>query len=102
MLFHGYLPPPGIMTEYLFTKIFLRVPNIRLVKQSYLYSLALPARSNAGGQAAAATGQDERSGPSGAEGGFPHSCAQSSLPGPSGADGPQRLGEPFNAKMCLH
>ncbi|KTF85739.1 hypothetical protein cypCar_00006735 [Cyprinus carpio] len=66
VLFHGYLPPP-----------------------------ALPARSSVGGgQAAAVAGPEERSGPSGAEGGYPRSCPQSSLPGPSEADGPQRLVDP--------
>lgn len=65
VLFHGYLPPP-----------------------------ALPVRSSAGGQAAAVAGPEERSGPSGAEGGYLRSCPQSSLPGPSGADGPQRLVDP--------
>jgi len=54
---------------------------------------ALPARSSAGGQAAAVAGPEEHSGPSGAEGGYLRSCPLSSLPGPSGADGPQRLGE---------
>uniref|UniRef100_A0A671MQV8 BTB/POZ domain-containing protein KCTD3-like n=1 Tax=Sinocyclocheilus anshuiensis TaxID=1608454 RepID=A0A671MQV8_9TELE len=43
----------------------------------------------------------ERSGPSGAEGGYPHSCPQSSLPGPSGADGPQRLGSPVDPRKVL-
>uniref|UniRef100_A0A8C2G8V8 BTB/POZ domain-containing protein KCTD3-like n=1 Tax=Cyprinus carpio TaxID=7962 RepID=A0A8C2G8V8_CYPCA len=47
-----------------------------------------------GGQAAAVAGPEERSGPSGAEGGYPRSCPQSSLPGPSEADGPQRLVDP--------
>ncbi|KAK2878687.1 hypothetical protein Q8A67_019478 [Cirrhinus molitorella] len=72
VLFHGYLPPP-----------------------------ALPARSSAGGQAAAVAGPEERSVPSGAEGGYPRSCPQSSLPGPSGADGPQRLGSPVDPRKVL-
>ncbi|XP_050988801.1 BTB/POZ domain-containing protein KCTD3 [Labeo rohita] len=72
VLFHGYLPPP-----------------------------ALPARSSAGGQAAAVAGPEERSGPSGAEGGYSRSCPQSSLPGPSGADGPQRLGSPVDPRKVL-
>lgn len=54
---------------------------------------ALPVRSSAVGQASAVVGPEERSGPAGAEGGYPRSCPQSSLPGPSGADGPHRLGE---------
>lgn len=112
VLFHGYLPLPGIITEYLWKHLkgsqrkpfSFCLPNITFVKQSDFCSPALPARSNAGGQTAAAAGQDERSGPSGAEGGFPHSCPQSSLPGPSEAEGPQRLGEKkhFNAKTWLH
>lgn len=72
VLFHGYLPPP-----------------------------AIPARKATGGQTASAAGQDERPGPSGAEGGFPHSCPQSALPGPSGGEGPARLGSPVDPRKVL-
>ncbi|XP_016400107.1 BTB/POZ domain-containing protein KCTD3-like isoform X3 [Sinocyclocheilus rhinocerous] len=72
VLFHGNLPPP-----------------------------ALPARSSVGGKAAVVAGPEERSGPSGAEGGYPRSCPQSSLPGPSGVDGPQRLGSPVDPRKVL-
>ncbi|KAL7873874.1 hypothetical protein AOLI_G00129450 [Acnodon oligacanthus] len=72
VLFHGYLPPP-----------------------------AIPARKAAGGQAAAAAGQEERPGPSGAEGGFPRSCPQSALPGPSGGEESTRLGSPVDPRKVL-
>ncbi|KAI4904762.1 hypothetical protein NFI96_026717, partial [Prochilodus magdalenae] len=73
VLFHGYLPPP-----------------------------AIPARKAAGGQTAAAVGQEERPGPCGAEGGFPRSCAQTALPGPSGGEGSTRLaGSPVDPRKVL-
>ncbi|XP_036448763.1 BTB/POZ domain-containing protein KCTD3 isoform X2 [Colossoma macropomum] len=72
VLFHGYLPPP-----------------------------AIPARKAAGGQTAAAAGQEERPGPSGAEGGFPRSCPQSALPGPSGGEESTRLGSPVDPRKVL-
>ncbi|XP_072546025.1 BTB/POZ domain-containing protein KCTD3 [Salminus brasiliensis] len=73
VLFHGYLPPP-----------------------------AIPARKATGGQAAAAAGQEEHPGPSGAEGGFPRSCPQSALPGPSGGEGGTRLaGSPVDPRKVL-
>ncbi|KAL2098585.1 hypothetical protein ACEWY4_005065 [Coilia grayii] len=73
VLFHGYLPPP-----------------------------AFPARKNSGGVSAAAAGvPEERSGPGGAEGGFPRPSRHSGLPGPLGAEPPQRLGCPVDPRKVL-
>ncbi|XP_076156509.1 BTB/POZ domain-containing protein KCTD3 [Alosa pseudoharengus] len=77
VLFHGYLPPP-----------------------------AIPARkssSGGGGASAAAVGApEERSGPGGAEGGFPpRPTRHPGLPGPSGADATQRLGSPVDPRKVL-
>uniref|UniRef100_A0A8C7SW63 BTB/POZ domain-containing protein KCTD3 n=1 Tax=Oncorhynchus mykiss TaxID=8022 RepID=A0A8C7SW63_ONCMY len=70
VLFHGYLPPP-----------------------------ALPARKFSSTPAASGPAPEDRPGPIGAEGGFPHSCP--SLPGPPGAEGPHRLGVVVDPRKVL-
>uniref|UniRef100_A0AAZ3R957 BTB/POZ domain-containing protein KCTD3 n=1 Tax=Oncorhynchus tshawytscha TaxID=74940 RepID=A0AAZ3R957_ONCTS len=73
VLFHGYLPPP-----------------------------ALPARKFSSTPAASGPAPEDRPGPIGAEGGFPHSCPpHPSLPGPPGAEGPHRLGAVVDPRKVL-
>ncbi|CAB1334999.1 unnamed protein product [Coregonus sp. 'balchen'] len=73
VLFHGYLPPP-----------------------------ALPARKFSSTPAASGPAPEDRPGPTGAEGGFPHTCPpHPSLPGPPGAEGPHRLGAAVDPRKVL-
>uniref|UniRef100_A0A4W5MIE1 BTB/POZ domain-containing protein KCTD3 n=1 Tax=Hucho hucho TaxID=62062 RepID=A0A4W5MIE1_9TELE len=73
VLFHGYLPPP-----------------------------ALPARKFSSTPAASGPAPEDRPGPTGAEGGFPHTCPpHPSLPGPPGAEGPHRLGAVVDPRKVL-
>ncbi|XP_036397900.1 BTB/POZ domain-containing protein KCTD3 [Megalops cyprinoides] len=72
VLFHGYLPPP-----------------------------AIPARKDSVAPATAAPIQEERPGPSGAEGGLPRTGPHASIPGPPGAEDPQRLGSPVDPRKVL-
>uniref|UniRef100_A0A673ZBF7 BTB/POZ domain-containing protein KCTD3 n=1 Tax=Salmo trutta TaxID=8032 RepID=A0A673ZBF7_SALTR len=73
VLFHGYLPPP-----------------------------ALPAHKFSSTPAASGPAPEDRPGPTGAEGGFPHTCPpHPSLPGPPGAEGPHRLGAVVDPRKVL-
>ncbi|KAJ8349232.1 hypothetical protein AAFF_G00176330, partial [Aldrovandia affinis] len=60
---------------------------------------AIPARSIA--PAASAPIQEERPGPSGAEGGPPRACPHAAIPGPPGAEDLQRLGSPVDPRKVL-
>ncbi|KAG7465780.1 hypothetical protein MATL_G00157250 [Megalops atlanticus] len=81
VLFHGYLPPQNCFLPF--------APS------------AIPARKDSVTPATAAPIQEERPGPSGAEGGLPRTGPHASIPGPPGAEDPQRLGSPVDPRKVL-